>query len=38
MDICMTSAAPPVVIKHSIARPVDVSEGIALLDQARAHI
>jgi ferredoxin len=38
MDICMTfSGTAQSLIKHGIARPVDVSEGLALLDQAIAH-
>ena len=38
MDICMTfSGAAQSLIKHGIARPVDVSEGLALLDEAIAH-
>ena len=38
MDICMTfSGAAQSLIKHGIARAVDVSEGLALLDQAIAH-
>ena len=37
MDICMTfSGAAQSLIKHGIARSVDVSEGLALLDQAIA--
>ena len=37
MDICMTfSGTAQSLIKHGIARPVDVSEGLALLDQAIA--
>jgi formate hydrogenlyase subunit 6/NADH:ubiquinone oxidoreductase subunit I len=38
MDICMTfSGTAQSLIKHGIARSVDVSEGLALLDQAIAH-
>ena len=38
MDICMTfSGTAQSLIKHGIARPVDVSEGLELLDQAIAH-
>jgi formate hydrogenlyase subunit 6/NADH:ubiquinone oxidoreductase subunit I len=38
MDICMTfSGTAQSLIKHGIARPIDVSEGVALLDQAIAH-
>jgi ferredoxin len=38
MDICMTfSGAAQSLIKHGVARSVDVSEGLALLDQAIAH-
>ena len=38
MDICMTfSGTAQSLIKHGIARPVDVSEGLDLLDQAIAH-
>jgi ferredoxin len=38
MDICMTfSGAAQSLIKHGIARPVDISEGIDLLDIAVAH-
>jgi ferredoxin len=38
MDICMTfSGAAQSLIKHGIARSVDVSEGIALLDKAVSH-
>jgi len=37
MDICMTfSGTAQSLIKHNIARPVDVSEGLDLLDQAIA--
>jgi ferredoxin len=38
MDICMTfNGAAQSLIKHGIARPVDVSEGLALLDKAVSH-
>jgi ferredoxin len=38
MDICMTfSGTAQSLIKHGIARPVDVKEGMALLDEAREH-
>jgi formate hydrogenlyase subunit 6/NADH:ubiquinone oxidoreductase subunit I len=38
MDICMTfSGTAQSLIKHGIARSVDVSEGLDLLDQAIAH-
>jgi ferredoxin len=38
MDICMTfSGAAQSLIKHGIARPVGVSEGLALLDKAVSH-
>jgi ferredoxin len=38
MDICMTfSGTAQSLIKHGIARSVDLSEGLALLDQAIAH-
>ncbi|MGA3069577.1 MAG: hypothetical protein ABSD43_05115 [Terracidiphilus sp.] len=38
MDICMTfSGTAQSLIKHGIARSVDVSECLALLDQAIAH-
>jgi len=38
MDICMTfSGTAQSLIKHGIARQVDVKEGMDLLDQAREH-
>ena len=38
MDICMTfNGTAGSLIKHGLARPVDVQEGLDLLDQARAH-
>jgi ferredoxin len=38
MDICMTfSGTAQSLIKHGIARRVDASEGMDLLEQARAH-
>jgi NAD-dependent dihydropyrimidine dehydrogenase PreA subunit len=38
MDICMTfNGAAQSLIKHGIARPVDVKEGLALLDKAVSH-
>ncbi|WP_306601665.1 4Fe-4S dicluster domain-containing protein [Geothrix sp. 21YS21S-2] len=38
MDICMTfSTTAQSLIKHGIARRVDASEGLDLLDQARDH-
>jgi ferredoxin len=38
MDICMTfSGTAQSLIKHGIARKVDVMEGMDLLDQAQAH-
>jgi Pyruvate/2-oxoacid:ferredoxin oxidoreductase delta subunit len=38
MDICMTfNGTAGSLIKHGLARAVDVQEGLALLDQAQAH-
>jgi Pyruvate/2-oxoacid:ferredoxin oxidoreductase delta subunit len=38
MDICMTfSGTAQSLIKHGIARKVDVKEGMDLLDEAQAH-
>jgi len=38
MDICMTfNTSAESLIRHGHARPVDVSEGLELLDKAREH-